>query len=342
VQVQTTQTRTIALENTPNRQRTPHRTKFDSLNLFKPSWDMGPHKSGIMSTSSGEALAPSAQCGERGDNLLMPSSILAKLITDRYIHGTSAMGDDSSASSTRSLRRVKTMNFVAKIAAFALLLSPYARLATRNGKLDDKRGRRGELDLVEPSAQDSAKNTEDVDDARVVPFRLKSTTDLPSNVVETARKFRLDRETGAITGIDRQSESPLPRSGDDQVNSHVIGDLRIENMSDLELSIFVTMEAMNVFRDIFREHSDVLPADLLKDLQQATDDVVHRLSEHNAAMENLRPERRIPGFRGRSNGFFGNGVSASARFEPQSAHRFDHGRLGMRCAKAAANKTPIA
>jgi hypothetical protein len=115
-------------------------------------------------------------------------------------------------------------------------------------------------------------------------FNFKSLEELSCGLVTTLQNIKIDPGTvkEGATGNDK-----LPSAnGPNDLNRK--NDECIESASDIELCISILTETASVLRDIGRNHPDLLPRELLDDLQQVSRKVVKRLSNVSFKERELR------------------------------------------------------
>jgi len=95
-------------------------------------------------------------------------------------------------------------------------------------------------------------------------------------------KFDTDAAKAGATGTHKSPSANNPND----LNSN--NDNCIESASDIELCILVLTEAASALRDMFRDRPDLLPPELLDDLQQVNRKVIKRLSKSSFQERELR------------------------------------------------------
>jgi hypothetical protein len=106
-------------------------------------------------------------------------------------------------------------------------------------------------------------------------FNFKSLEELSFDLGTRLQDVKID--TDAVeAGATGTHKSLAPNSPND-LNSN--NDNCIESASDIELCILVLTEAASALRDMFRDRPDLLPPELLDDLQQVNRKVIKRLSK---------------------------------------------------------------
>ena len=121
-------------------------------------------------------------------------------------------------------------------------------------------------------------------DADTSAFNFKSIQELSCDMAATLQhvKFDTDAAKAAATGTHKS----LSANGPNDLNSN--NDNCIESASDIELCILVLTEAASALRDMFRDRPDLLPPELLDDLQQVNLKVVKRLSKSSFQERELK------------------------------------------------------
>jgi hypothetical protein len=114
-------------------------------------------------------------------------------------------------------------------------------------------------------------------------FNFKSIQELSCDMAATLQhvKFDTDAAKAGATG----NKSPSANNPNDLNNNN---DNCIESASDIELCILVLTEAASALRDMFRDRPDLLPPELLDDLQQVNRKVIKRLSKSSFQERELR------------------------------------------------------
>ena len=106
-------------------------------------------------------------------------------------------------------------------------------------------------------------------------FNFKSIKELSFDMAATLQhvKFNTDVVKTGATGTHKSLSGNSPND----LNSN--NDGRIESAGDVELCILVLTETARALRDMVRDRPDLLPRELLDDLQQVNRKIVQRLSK---------------------------------------------------------------
>jgi hypothetical protein len=210
----------------------------------------------------------------------MAARFFAQAYNDRYIPQTFAISHHGSALRKIFLAAEYPMKkFHLTSAALALrdlwrrgmrtnLAISGARSARRNrATTSDSQSRNKDVFAIEAG---SMRLANPANDNKVSRFRALSDLAFElAAVLEPPMDFRNNVEVG----------NTVLRSVGGLLDEQVIDQQRIDDMSEVELCALTLAEVMSAFRDISRQHTDLLPAELLEDLQQATNKIVQRLSD---------------------------------------------------------------
>lgn len=115
-------------------------------------------------------------------------------------------------------------------------------------------------------------------------FNFKSIQELSRDMAATLQQVKFDSD--AVKAGATGTHKSLAANHPNDLNSN--NDNCIESASDIELCILVLTEAASALRDMFRDRPDLLPPELLDDLQQVNRKVVKRLSKSSFQERELR------------------------------------------------------
>jgi hypothetical protein len=115
-------------------------------------------------------------------------------------------------------------------------------------------------------------------------FNFKSLEELSFDLGTRLQDAKID--TAAVEAGATGTHKSLAANGPNDLNSN--NDNGIESANDIELCILVLTEAASALRDMFRDRPDLLPPELLDDLQQVNRKVIKRLSKCSFQERELR------------------------------------------------------